>query len=383
MKRRFKQFCYLILTGSILSMNSACTDKAQEEIDNTDYDLIERTVFDGWMEINYPNLVNNRQSEGYYIEILEEPSTQSDAAAPGCWIKYNVTTRDLQDNVYYTRNEFEACQQGVFNYYAHYAPATDYIPELSDDEYDEDIDDAIELALTASTLVIDGVKTDVSFMAGMKFRIYTPSEYSRIANGSVNGSGGYGGQYVLSGYRPVKIDIEITDVILDTESFEQEQIDMFISQNSNYNWETLFTDEMDEDNAGYIVVSRDYVPSEVSTLNFVNPYQYERLIHSSQSDEPQSLDELQLAINTELIDRHGYGLDNDDDWDVIGVDNSVYIWYIVRTLDGFILDTNIEEIQELIYKTTTTNIYSVGYEAESNETDYISSWYYVIQELCY
>ncbi|MFR9582164.1 MAG: hypothetical protein SNH67_07015, partial [Rikenellaceae bacterium] len=68
----------------------------------------------------------------------------------------------------------------------------------------------------------------------------------------------------------------------------------------------------------------------------------------------------------------------------IGYDQTASIWYICRTLDGFIIDTNIDEVSEIVngVPVASSNV-ALTYEADDDEDDMITAWYYSIPQLRY
>lgn len=76
--------------------------------------------------------------------------------------------------------------------------------------------------------------------------------------------------------------------------------------------------------------------------------------------------ELDKKINEALVERFGQGV---MDGDTIGTDNTAKIWYICRFLDGFIIETNIDEVKEIIYGEVESEGSVVSYSPESDKDD--------------
>ncbi len=406
--------------GALLMLTASLFGSCRDLTDDTDYDEIEQEVLDMWMVDNehlyksdYPTLLTSRQDEGYYIYIQED-GTEGEAVKPGDWVQYSIKSYDLDGNICNTRSEAMAVQLNTFTFYTRYASFTDYVPDPTelDDDYDFDNDtdadeaeEAIEYILQSSTLNIDGVQTAVEFRKGSKFVIYMPSELT----GTANGVGGYAGQYSLLGYRPMVSEIEITEV-MDSDyagsvmRYEKNLVDQFITNNggvSQWNW-------LDDDNADYIYVNSDYYNPVFARAGESAPDRFDygytdgtfypyttRLYRDGYLTDDQyngniTSDELAVLVEdmnerfyAELADEDNYDgyFEEDRDDDEIGEDGTVYIYDIARTLDGFIIDTKISDVQEVIYGTTTSNTSILSYEASYNKSDYITAWYYAIQGL--
>ena len=71
----------------------------------------------------------------------------------------------------------------------------------------------------------------------------------------------------------------------------------------------------------------------------------------------------------------------DLDADSVGMEGTAKIWYIGRFLDGFIFDTNIDEVKQIIYgevrKTGSAHSYDV------QNPDLITAFYYIVPHLKY
>ncbi|MFI3269326.1 MAG: hypothetical protein SNG14_00505 [Rikenellaceae bacterium] len=370
-----KSFGWIIMLALTLSMGS-CKDQAAEEADDTDFDEIEQSVLDAWIATNRPELVSSQQEDGYYIEFEDGVTTSGEAIEQGGYISYKITTCDMDGNIYNNRDETMAVQQGVYNRYTRYAAMTDYVPSTSDDI---DADEALEYAFMSSELIINGVTTAVEFKAGTKFSLYTRSELA----GTVNGLSGYAGQYLHSGYRPVRFDIEVTEVQNYPADTQKDHIDDFIALNSA-TYPTKDWTLLNSEGAHYIRLNTNYIPIDGTPLQFENEYQYEKLLRDNtvQTDLPQTLAGLKQMITEEVLELYEEDEDDMSD-DVIGSSNSSCIWYIARTLDGFIVDSNIEEVQWLIYGTSTSNTSYLYYTADDDEDDYISAWYHAIPNIRY
>jgi hypothetical protein len=91
---------------------------------------------------------------------------------------------------------------------------------------------------------------------------------------------------------------------------------------------------------------------------------------------PNAIDKL---IDEALVKRFGQGA---TDGAKVGND-AARIWYIGRFLDGFIFDTNIDEVKQIIYGKVDDKGTHLSYSAATDKDDYITAWYYAIPELRY
>jgi hypothetical protein len=95
------------------------------------------------------------------------------------------------------------------------------------------------------------------------------------------------------------------------------------------------------------------------------------------------------SINKILLKRFGKGISKGEMSEKTQVTKSgrANVWYVVRFLDGFVVDTNIAEIRQFIFdeKTPTCEVFSYspsddeGKEAENRQA--IGAWYYCIPEM--
>ncbi len=371
-------FTSVMVTGCSTSDDDDDDDWATTD----DYDVIEQAVFDLWMESNWPDLVSSRQEDGYYIEVLSEDKDSSypNTNVTSCWVEYNIVSRDLDGNICNTRNESIAIQQGTFTLYTRYAPTKSYVSLLNsgmyEDYYDGDADDYQESAFTqamkATEMTINGVTEPFSLTVGSKIRLWMPS---RLIDSGGNGTGGYAGQYSISSGRPMVSEIEITNVVIDAEKSEKEVIDWFINSQEVSSDCEFVKDKY----ADYIYINHNYTP--YTPLNYMSPYNYTQL------DAAENFEDLEAQINQILIETFGDGIEVTRDEDDLIDDDYAYIWYITRTLDGFIVDTNIEEVKELIYETSAGTSEDDGsflsYSSASLRDSYIMAFYYSIPKLEY
>jgi hypothetical protein len=89
-------------------------------------------------------------------------------------------------------------------------------------------------------------------------------------------------------------------------------------------------------------------------------------------------------INAALLERFGKGIDTDNilEADSVKKKTTAKVWYIGRFLDGYIFDTNIDEVKEIIYGEVTTPGEALSFNTTNNEENsYILAWEYAIPTL--
>ena len=89
-------------------------------------------------------------------------------------------------------------------------------------------------------------------------------------------------------------------------------------------------------------------------------------------------------VNEVLIERFGEGIKYDDvlTTDSLKKKSSAKVWYVGRFLDGFIFDTNIDEVKEIIYGEVKTKGEALSFTTSNPDSnDYILSWNYSIPTL--
>ncbi len=362
--RLSKTFSAAALT---LGVASCGVDLEYVDLDEWDdskdyYDKIEQLVVDEWISQRADSLLDNRQPGGYYVYVVEEGNgtTATNDMEDDFWVKYNITNRDLEGNICLTRNEEQATLQGTFSYYTHYEALRREVLSTSSE--------AIDLLLFGDDVEVNGEQ--IKFYEGSKFVVISPSFF---AGSSYNGTGGYAGQYTLDSDKPVMSEIEILEIISDIELYELNQVNTFVLSNGNYTWESPYieNDDGEDELATGLYINYGYTPS---SMLYDEEYSY------GDSRNITDLAELNDSVATLLIDRFGLG---DDSGDVITSEESSNIWYIARMLNGFIIDTNIEEVRALVFNDTENSTAAITYTADDDLGSYVDMWYYTIPLLQY
>lgn len=383
----------------VCAVTAACADRQDESIAGAENRSLEE-----WMKIHHPELLGNYQADGgYYVDIVNPGDPDAKPVNDTiCWVRFEFTGRNLAGNVCLTRSELTARQLGSFTRYTHYVPFYKYCGQ-----YTGALIDGVHLSLR-DTLTLDpayasqnGLESEFCARLGTEMIVYMPST---VVGSGLSGSGGYEGQpfgdesYSLDANRPLIAHLKVTDIVKNPVEAEGGEVDAFATGNGGLkpvekqDGKTTSSTRGREEpqyNDGYawrnsvdsipqLYVSHTFAPSlrTDSLLRYRNTYRSS----VSPYDNMTSLDE---KINRALIDRFGYGtLDGDS----VKMDGTAKIWYIGRFLDGFIFDTNIDEVKELIYQTPISSDMAssyIAYKPEEDMNDYIKAWYYTIPQLRY
>ncbi|MFI3327598.1 MAG: hypothetical protein SNH79_02705 [Rikenellaceae bacterium] len=354
----------------VQSCSSNDTDTATVVVDQDKLDELEQLALDSWIEINYPDAMT-KQSQGYYTSDVYTFSsntktdssdlTYTNSTSP-VWVRFNILSADLDGNICNTRDEDVATQQGTFTYYTHYTPYVQYIGET------ENSSDFIDLLFRNS---------EVNLKVGDMIDVFAPSKLVYTANGI----GGYAGQYYAGNNIPIKSTIEIVEIYSDLDELQSDDISDFITLNSLGGWSEPYNTELSEEEreedtyTENLYYTMNYTPG-VDPVKFMEQYSTTRINYS---DINTKVDE----ILAELFNNGDFNTSSADD-DIIGVSNYVNVWYITRLPDGFIIDTNIEAIRELVFKDySQSNITAISYQASSDINTYIAAWYCTIPMMKY
>ena len=404
MKRLVKINILLAAAAAILA--AACTKEPEMP-----YSKIEKRSLHAWMQKNRPDLLENYQQEGeYYVEVLEQGIADSasihsvlqDDEQGECWVSFNVTGRNLEGDVFLTRQEQTARMEGTFTKYTHYVPYMRYIGagRIS-------ILEGTYLAM-ANVLKIGGSELEVR--CGTKLRLYLPSSVTG-GNTGLTGEGGYEGSYSLDGNRPAIIEMQVVDRVNNPVAYEAALVDGFgdanggispvkeVEEGDEDSDDDDDDDDREEEDDGMawrhacdtipgLLVTKRYIPD--AGQGFDMAFSYNRgteeapAIHRnsvySDSGVYASLAELDSKINAAITERFGQGQTGGEK---VGTEGTAKIWYIGRFLDGFIFDSNIDEVRELIYGTGETSRTAISYSPEKDKDNLITAWYYSVPEMRY
>ncbi|MFR9503328.1 MAG: hypothetical protein SNH73_02600 [Rikenellaceae bacterium] len=393
--RATKLFGLFAMAITLLTLS--CT-----EYTSIDYTEVEQEIFDAWMAKYHPDLLPNYQEDGgYYIDIVTVGDTSSRALSDTiCWIQYDLTGYDLYGNVCLTRNDVVAWQQGTFTEYTHYTPYY----RLSDADNEDVLLECTQLAFTNELTI--GDQTDVLLYNGAEFTLYSPS--SIASSTGTTGTGGYEGQYTLSTL-PFICKIKVVNMIINPLEYDQMLVDAFAMTNGgltvNPDSYNIYDDDEDEDdddddddeeeeeeeedddpnawtnatsNLGFLYLNKNYeLNLKGVSFNYINPYT-STVPTSPYVNGMAALDkEISEALEERFIE------DYDSDGELVGDEGTATVWYICRLLDGFIVDTNIDEVKEIIYGSVDSTGSAITYDVEEDESSYISGWFYSIPYMRY
>lgn len=379
---------------------------------------IENIALQSWIEINRPDLINNYQvNGGYYVEILDEGVADSAAVRyDDSWVWFDVTCRDLSGNVAMTRNSDLAQMQNVYTDHTHYVPYFLYCGESRANSLPE----GIYLSLRNKLKVGD---KDISARYGTKMRIYMPSSLVSDNDNGMTGDGGYQGQYSLDSGRPMIAEVQVWGHIGNPVAYEDQWVKAFAKANGGIapepenktsaaaaaalrrgfkrdtrsdNTQTIYNDLWYPavDSIAGLYINYMYNP-KTKPLNFAC-LRADTLLYDGQTgyakgkifgNSGKGLDQINQEIDAALIKRFGVGLDPAEA-DSLGSTQTAKIWYVTRLLDGFVVDTNISEVQKIVYGNDYDELYDVSSALDfitnrdlSKENNYVDAWKYAIPQM--
>lgn len=363
------------------------------------YDGWETKSLEEWMALHHEEdrvRYNRQDNGGYYVDILDPGDPAKPVNDTIYWVKLEFTGRDLRGNVCLTRDELTARQVGSFTKYTHYVPFYRYCGDES-----ANLLDGMHRALR-NTLTLDAdyaaereLPTEVVLGLGAQVVLYMPSS---IVGGGLSGSGGYEGQdsYSLSSSRPLIVEMKVVDLVKNPLQAEGEEVDAFANENGTLKpitdkneGATSTTSRGAEEpqyNDGYAWrVANDTIPQLYinhtwrPTTDASKLLNYRKAYRSSVAPY-NNVALLDQQINEALLERFGEGTLEGDS---VKLSGTAKVWYIGRFLDGFIFDTNIDEVKKLIYGKVDSEGSVISITPESNGSNYVDSWYYSIPQLRY
>lgn len=410
---------YVSLAG-FAALAASCAEQTFES-----YEKYENIALKAWIEQNRPDLIDNFQEEGkYYVEVVDKGELDKDPIGKeDTWVRFSFTGRSLSGNIALTRNGEDALQEGTFTRYTRYVPFYRFCGEKN-----ATLLEGTYLAMR-NTLKVDG--EDFQMRYGSRVRLYMPS--SIVGSGGLEGSGGYEGQYSLSAKRPMIVEMMITDTVRNPLQREGSNVDAYCLDNGGLriyskpkkddkslrageaveDKEGMPTDPKSErhpynvperwvsacDSVPQLYVNLHYKPSE--TFDFKEPYFVATNIpgggiytfpkqDSEKADTVMALSRMQ-TLNRDIADALVKRFYPDADKQYVGIkdlnadsvklDGTAKIWYIGRFLDGFIFDTNIDEVKQIIYGKVDSKGTAFSYTPESGGL--IKAFYYVVPNLQY
>ena len=339
---------------------------------------MENIALRAWMELNRPDLLDNYQPQGgYYVDLLDEghpdslPVRHNDA-----WVWFDVTCRDLKGNVVLSRNDEIAQMQNSYTSHTHYAPYFLYCG-VDNTSMPEGTYMSIRNKLKIGN-------KEYAARYGTKMRLYLPSS---IAGGDagMSGDGGYEGQYSLDENRPMIIDVQIWGHVNNPLAYEDQWVRSFATANGGIapvskdeeskksaalrrsyyrvgaptraeeEQEAIIYDNkwrLAVDSIAGLYINYKYTPRQALVYDCLGQdtliYKDQTVYNRGKLYGQKSVAQLDKEIEEVLIKRFGEGL-NPAEAEPTDSVTEVNVWYITRKLDGFIIDTNIPEVQKIVY----------------------------------
>lgn len=406
---------YLIIVAGIV-LGFACVKEPTMSATE-----IEQRSLKAWIEKYHPELLENYQEEGgYYVEILDRgvqdslPITGKDA-----WLWVDFTARDLQGNVCETRSWELALQQNTYNNHTHYTPVFRFSGK-----------DSHTLLEGSYLAIFNKLKIgDEEFEAryGTRLRLYLPSTVTSSNTGGT-ADGGYEGQYELDGDKPAIVDMMVYGHITNPVAYEGNRVDSFANINGGLCTEHKAEPKEDAESAEKSMRRRltradseegeeeiDTRPLEfydgrwhqpIDTLaqlyvNYAysparNTFDYnaigvDTLMYPSENSYDKgkiygtsTLADIDRRINEALVERFGEGITYDEvlEADSLKTKATANVWYIGRFLDGYVFDTNIDEVREIVFGDVGEAGEALSFETKKPlENDYILAWNYALPTL--
>lgn len=408
------------IAGAFLLFVIATTSCVKEP--SISYNEIEQRSLKAWIEKYHSDLLDNYQENGgYYVDVLK-PGIQDSLPITGedVWVWFDLTARDLQGNVCETRSAALAEQLATYNAHARYVPALRYSGEKG-----HTLMEGTYLA-TFNKLNIDGKEFEVRY--GTKLRLYLPS--SVTVSTVTTADGGYEGQFEADESKPMIVDLTIYGHVNEPEQYETWRVNGFAEGNgglctehqaveetpettSLYRRHTTRTEETEDaeanarvmefydgrwhqpvDTISRLLVKYLYSPAEPEhTFNFdvmgadTLKYPGENKYNAGRLYGNNGISDVDTRINEALTKRFGKGLTTEEeilDADSLKKKTEAKVWYIGRFLDGFIFDTNIDEVKEIVYGKVDSENEALKFStSDPLDNSFILAWNYSLPTLRY
>ncbi len=388
------QFLFYAVVAGVVALSS-CAEEATES-----YDKFESQALEAYITQNKPELLANFQpvgDSGYYVEVKDEGNQDASPIGDGdMWLSYNFTGRSLDGSIVLTRNANVAKSLNTFTRYTHYVPYYRYCGADG-----ADIQEGVYLAMR-NELSLDNGARKIKLREGSKVVLYLPSLL--IGSNGLEGSGGYEGETSLAASRPIRVELEICDTVKNPLELEGSQIDYFCEENggreepkktdsespSTKSEQLLPTDPkhpynltnrwvLANDSIAQLYINLRYDPAK-DRLKFPASDKHKMRPYAVSPYNDAGLEEkIAQALVKRFHSDKAYSGAAALEADSVGLDKTVRIWYIGRFLDGFIFDTNINEVKELIYGKGYTAGEALEYVPRNGGL--ITAFYYTVQNL--
>ena len=390
------RFFYLCAAGLLTLASCAKEESVSSE-------KFEAQALEAWITQHRPELLENYQSDGgYYVDVLD--AGDPDAAPINdtvCWVRYDMSGRDLSGNIILTRKEKGAIQAGTYTKYTHYVPFYNYCG-TSNSGLIEGTYMAFRNTLTLGESYAQQKGLDREFLLreGSQVVLYLPSRI--VSSNGVSPDGGYEGQYSLEAGRPFVATITVEERVKNPLEDEGVDVDDYCEVNGGLKIFSKEDDSSETENTAmpsdpkdpghpYLRAERWVSACDTVAQVYVNlrfdpktdrltfPARYESML------PPYNDPTLEDRISQALVER--FHPDEEDPYvgvaalssDSVKLDGTAKIWYIGRFLDGFIFDTNIDEVKEIIYGKVESEGEALSYTPEDGGM--ITAFYYVVPNL--
>lgn len=379
---------------------------------------IEQRSLKAWIDKHRPDLAENYQEEGgYYVEVLDRGVQDSlPITGKDVWVWYDFTGRDLAGNIFETRNWKLAKQLGTYNVHAHYIPSFRFSGEES-----TTMMEGTYLA-TFNKLKIGDEELEVRY--GTKLRLYLPS----VIVATEGADGGYQGQYAMEENKPMVVEMHIYGHVANPVAYEGNHVEAFAKANGGLCTDhKVVKDKEDEatkayrrsitradgseeevdtrpleffdgrwhqpvDTLEHLLVNYAYSPKR-TTFDFnavgADTIMYDREeisenVYAAGDIYGAGISDIDRRINEALVERFGEGITYDQvlEADSLNTKSTAKVWYIGRFLDGFVFDTNIDEVKEIVFGKVESVGTALTFEtSEPLKNDYILAWNYALPTL--
>ena len=381
----------------------------------------ERVSLEAWMKLNKSHLLGNYQANGgYYVEILEDNNDGVEASGNSCgsdpimdqetcWVYMDMTGRDINGAICLTRNYQLAQLCGSFANQTHYVP---YVCYGGSTNYG--LLEGTYLAMRTEFVLSEeyrawhlnerkfALESTYKLHKGSKVRLYLPSTIAYGESGSM-AEGGYEGQYSLDASRPLIVDIDVKSVIKNPSDLELEMLRLYVGDNESWKVATKPESEKVDANDDLKLTGLYYNLGYNPDTDDARGYKYLQPDCMDMADKlnkpytdnrkyaPGEMAKLNDTINKILLKRFGKGLSADKMTDATQVTKNgrAKVWYVLRFLDGFVVDTNIAEIRTIVFDESAPECSVFSYSPsddegkDSSSRQAIGAWYYGIPSMHY
>lgn len=381
---------------------------------------IEQRSLKAWIEKYRPELLENYQEEGgYYVEVLDRGVQDSlPITGKDVWVWYDFTGRNLAGDIFETRDWKLAKQLGTYNVHAHYTPSFRFSGKES-----TTMMEGTYLA-TFNKLKIGNEELEVRY--GTKLRLYLPS----VIVATEGADGGYEGQFALEENKPMVVDMTIYGHVANPVAYEGNHVEAFAKINGGLCTEHKTIKEQEDettkayrrrmtrtegtegeeevdtrpleffdgrwhqpiDTLEHLLVKYLYSPENDSfDFNAVGAdtlmYNREGVsenVYGAGDIYASGINDIDRRINEALVKRFGKGITKDEvlEADSLNAKLTAKVWYVGRFLDGFVFDTNIDEVKEIVFGKVESEGEALTFDtAKPLENDYILAWNYALPTL--